>query len=183
MATTTRPMTAEDLFDLPDDGFRYELVRGELKKMSPAGQTHGKYASRINISLGGHVMANRLGETYIADTGFTLATDPDHVRAPDLAFISNARLKEIGESDRFAQGAPDVAVEVISPSDRYTEVEEKVEDWLNAGCRAVIVANPRRRTVNVHRSPTDVSTLTESDTLEIDDIVPGWRMPVKDIFE
>ena len=108
---------------------------------------------------------------------------PDHVLAPDFAFISNERLNEIGESDGFAQGAPDIAVEVISPNDRYTEVEEKVEDWLNAGCRAVIVVNPRRQTVNLHRSPTDVTTLTESDTLEISDIVPGWRMPIGAIFE
>ena len=128
-------------------------------------------------------MVNRLGETYIADTGYILATDPDHVLAPDLAFISNERLSEIGESDGFALGAPDVSVEIISPNDRYTEVEEKVEDWLNAGCRAVIVVNPRRRTVNLHRSPTEVTSLTESDTLELEDIVPGWRMPVEDVFE
>ncbi|MCY4652986.1 MAG: Uma2 family endonuclease [Dehalococcoidia bacterium] len=183
MVTTARPMTAEELLNLPDDGFRYELIRGKLRKRLPAGQTHGKYASKLNISLGGYVMANRLGETYIADTGYVLATDPDHVLAPDLAFISNDRLSEIGESDGFAQGAPDVAVEVISPNDRYTDVEEKVEDWLNAGCGAVIIVNPRRRTVNLHRSPTDMTTLTESDTLELDDIVPGWRMPVEDIFE
>ena len=73
--------------------------------------------------------------------------------------------------------------EVISPNDRYTDVEEKVADWLSAGCRVVIVVNPRRQTVNLHRSPTDVTTLTESDTLEISDIVPGWQMPVEDIFE
>ena len=183
MVTTARPMTAEELLNLPDDGFRYELIRGKLRERLPAGQTHGKYASKLNISLGGYVMANRLGETYIADTGYVLATDPDHVLAPDLAFISNDRLSEIGESDGFAQGSPDVAVEVISPDDRYTDVEEKVEDWLNAGCRAVIVVNPRRRTVNLHRSPTDMTTLTEFDMLELDDIVPGWRMPVEDIFE
>lgn len=183
MVTTARLMTAEELLNLPDDGFRYELIRGKLRKRLPAGQTHGKYASRLNISLGGYVMTNRLGETYIADTGYILATDPDHVLAPDLAFISNERLREIGESDGFAQGAPDIAVEVISPNDRYTEVEEKVEDWLNSGCRAVIVVNPRRRTVNLHRSPTTTITLTESDTLELEDIVPGWRMPIEDIFD
>ena len=168
---------------MPDDGFRYELVRGELRKRLPAGQTHGRYASNINISLGGYVKANRLGKTYIADTGYILAIDPDHVLAPDMAFISNDRLSDIGESDGFARGAPDIAVEVISPNDRYTEVEEKVADWIAAGCLAVIVVNPRRRTVNLHRSPTDVTTLTESDTLELDDIVPGWRMPVGEIFE
>jgi Uma2 family endonuclease len=183
MVTTTRLMTAEELLNMPDDGFRYELVRGELMKRPLAGQTHGRYASNISLSLGGHANANRLGRCYIADTGFILETDPDHVRTPDFAFISNERLREIGESDGFAQGAPDVAVEVISPNDRYTEVEEKVEDWLKAGCRAVIVVNPRRQTVNLHRSPTDVTILTESDTLEISDIVPGWQMPVEDIFE
>lgn len=183
MVTTTRPMTAEELLNLPDDGFRYELVRGKLRKRLPAGQNHGRYAMNISLSLGGYAKANRLGKCYIADTGYILATDPDHVRAPDFAFISNERLSEIGESDGFAQGAPDIAVEVISPNDRYTEVEEKVEDWLNAGCRAVILVNPRRRTVNLHRSPTDMTTLTESDTLELDDIVPGWRMPIQDIFE
>ena len=182
MVTTTPLMTAEELLNMPDDGFRYELVRGELRKRPLAGQTHGRYASNISLSLGGHAKANRLGRSYIA-TGFILETDPDHVLAPDFAFISNERLREIGESDGFAQGAPDLVVEVISPNDRYTDVEEKVEDWLNAGCRAVIIVNPRRQTVNLHLSPTDVTTLTESDTLESDDIVPGWRMPVKDIFE
>ena len=183
MVTTTRPMTADELLNLPDDGFRYELIRGKLRKRLPAGQTHGRYASKLNISLGGYVMVNRLGETYIADTGYILATDPDHVLAPDLAFISNERLSEIGESDGFARGAPDVAVEVISPNDRYTEVKEKVDDWLNAGCRAVIVVNPRNRTVDLHRSPTRATTLTQSDTLQIQDILPGWRMPIQDIFE
>ena len=183
MVTTTRLMTAEELLNLPDDGFRYELIRGKLRKRLPAGQTHGEYAMNISLSLGGYAKTNRLGKSYIADTGYILATDPDHVLAPDFAFISNERLSEIGESDGFAQGAPDIAVEVISPNDRYTEVEEKVEDWLNAGCRAVIIVNPRRRTVNLHRSPTDMTTLTESDTLELDDIVPGWQMPVQDIFE
>ena len=183
MVTKARPMTAEELLDLPDDGFRYELIRGKLRKRLPAGQNHGRYAMNIGLSLGGYAKANRLGNSYIADTGYILATDPDHVLAPDFAFISNERLSEIGESDGFAQGAPDIAVEIISPNDRYTEVEEKVEDWLNAGCRAVIIVNPRRRTVNLHRSPTDVTTLTESDTLEISDIVPGWRMPIEAIFE
>ena len=182
MVTTTRLMTAEELLDMPDDGFRYELIRGRLRKRLPAGQTHGEYASNIGLSLGGHAKARRLGKSYIADTGFILETDPDHVRAPDYAFISSDRLREIGESEGFAQGAPDIAVEVISPNDRYTEVEEKVADWLNAGCRAVIVVNPRRRTVNLHRSHTNMTTLAESDTLELDDIVPDWRMPVEDIF-
>ena len=183
MVTTTRPMTAEELLDMPDDGFRYELIRGELRKMPPAGQFHGEYAGSIFISMGSHVKTNRLGKVYIADTGFMLASDPDHVSAPDAAFVSTDRLKQIGESSGFALGAPDLAIEVISPNDRYTEVDQKVADWLDAGTLAVVVVNPRRRTVNVHHSHTDVSVLTESDTLDVDVVVPGWRMPVKDIFE
>ena len=183
MVSAIRLMTAEELMNMPDDGFRYELVRGELNKMSPAGQAHGQYSTNIIVSLGGYVKDNRLGIVYSTDTGFHLESDPDHVRAPDAAFVSNDRLREMGKSTGFARGAPDIAVEVISPNDRYTEVEEKVADWIAAGCLAVIVVNPRRRTVNLHRSPTDVTTLTESDTLELDDIVPGWRMTVGEIFE
>ena len=83
----------------------------------------------------------------------------------------------------FFPGPPDLAVEVISPSDTYSEVEEKVADWLNAGTQAVVVVDPRRRMVKVHRSVTDATVLTESDTLAVDDVVPGWEMPVREIFE
>lgn len=183
MSTTTRPTTTGELLAMPDDGFRYELVRGELRKMVPAGQFHGEYSMNVGISLGAYAKANRLGKTYSSDTGFVLATDPDHVRVPDVAFISNARLNEIGQSDAFAQGAPDVAVEVISPTDRYTDVEEKVADWLAAGTISVIVVDPRRRTVKVHRSLADAVLLADDDVLEVGEVVPGWRLPVRDIFE
>ena len=183
MVTTTRPVTAEELLRMPDDGFRYELVRGELRKMPPAGQTHGEYAMSIAASLASYVKAQGLGKVYAAETGFLLESNPDHVRAPDAAFVSNDRLKQMGESTGFARGAPDLAVEIISPSDRYTEVDEKVADWLEAGTLAVVIVNPRNRTVKVHRSRTDISVLEESDTLDVSEIVPGWRMPIRDIFE
>ena len=182
MTTTTTPTTAEELLNMPDDGFRYELVRGELRKMVPAGQTHGEYALSIGASLRAHAKANKLGKAYGGETGFKLETDPDHVRAPDAAFISNERLREIGESDGFAEGPPNLAVEVVSPSDRYTDVEDKAADWLDHGTLAVVVVDPRRRTAKVYRSDSQV-VLTEEDVLEVDDAVPGWRMPVKDIFE
>lgn len=178
--TQTRPMTADDLLQMPDDGFRYELVRGELRKMSPAGRLHGRYGGYIHISMGGHVMANDLGETYSSDTGFELA--PNHVRMPDASFVRQERIDAMPDEPGYVPGPPDVAVEVISPSDRYTDVEEKVADYLEAGALAVVVVNPRNRTVRVHRSPTGVVSLTESDTLEVDDVIPGWRMPIKDIF-
>ncbi len=183
MTTTTRPMTAEDLLLLPDDSYRYELIRGELKQMSPAGNYHGRLASNVNVPLGGYVRANDLGRTYVADTGYLISSDPDTVRAPDVAFISRERLEEIGETDGYWAGAPDLVVEVISPNDRYTEVEEKLTEWLEAGARMVIVVNPRRRSVRVHRSPSDVIDLTEGDVIDGADVVPGWTLPISEIFE
>lgn len=183
MVTTTRPVTAEELQRMPDDGFRYELVRGELRRMPPAGQIHGGFAANIVASLAVHAKTNGLGKVYTAEPGFLIGLDPDHVRAPDAAFVSNDRLKQIGESTGFARGAPDLAIEVISPSDRYTDVDEKVADWLEAGTLAVVVVNPRNRTVKVHRSPNDITTLEESDSLDVGDVVPGWQMATKDIFE
>ena len=90
--------------------------------------------------------------------------------------------KAAGRTPGFFPGPPDVAVEVISPSDSHTEVEEEVADWLGAGTLAVIVVDPRRRTVKVHRSLAEAAVLTEADVLAIEDVVPGWRMPVEDIF-
>ena len=181
MAATTKFMTAEELLEMPDDGFRYELVRGELVKMAPAGRTHGKRGNRVNVSLSLHVYENDLGETYLAETGFHLETDPDHVLAPDVAFVSREREEATPEAGGFFPGPPDLAVEVVSPNDRYTEVADKVAEWLAAGTRMVVVVNPRNRTVQAH-TPEGVTELTEADTLDGGDVVPGWQMPVADIF-
>ena len=183
MVTTTRPVTAEELMMMPDDGFRYELVKGELRKMPYMGLLDGQVAASIGVSMGIRVKADGLGNAYAAGTGFLLESGPDHVRAPDAAFVRRERVESIGEAPGFFPGAPDLAIEVVSPGDRYTEVDEKVADWLDAGTLAVVVVNPRSRTVNIHRSLTDVVVLAESDTLDVGDIVPGWRMAVKDIFE
>ena len=181
MVTTTKLVTAEELLAMPDDGFRYELVRGELRKMAPAGRVHGKRGNRVNYSLSTHVYENDLGETYLAETGFHLETDPDHVLAPDVAFVTREREEAIPDEDGYFRGPPDLAVEVISPSDRYTEVAWKVEEWLAAGVRMVVVVNPRNHTVQTH-TPDGVTKLTEDDTLDGGEVVPGWRMPVADIF-
>ena len=183
MVTTTRPMTAEELLDMPDDGFRYELVRGELRKMPLAGHVHGKHAASIGVSLAVHVKANGLGVVYASGTGFKLASNPDHVRAPDAAFVRRERAEAVGDATGYFPGVPDLVIEVVSPSDRYAEVDEKVADWLDAGAQAGVVVNPRGRVVRVHRSLTDVVVLTESDTLDVSDVVQGWQMPIREIFE
>ncbi len=182
MTTQTRPLTADDLLRMPDDGFRYELVEGNLRERALAGHQHGRGAINVSTPLAQHVKANNLGVVYAAETGFKLASNPDTVRAPDVAFVRRERLESVGDSEGFWPGAPDLAVEVVSPGDRYTDVEEKVFDWLDAGARLVIVANPRKRLVTVYRSLTDVVVLTEADVLDGGDVVPGFAMPVKDIF-
>ena len=182
MATKSRLMTAEELLAMPDDGFRYELARGELVKMPPAGFHHGVTGNRLNLSLSNYVYENELGEVCMAETGFLLERSPDHVLAPDAAFVRQERVESAGEFEGFFPGPPDLAIEVISPSDRYTEVEAKVEEWFNAGTLMVIVVNPRNRTVRVYRSLADSDLLTEQDTLDGGDVVPGWRLPVSEIF-
>ena len=182
MATTkTQLMTAEELLKMPKDGYRYELVRGVLRKMAPVGHTGGYYELNISSELRAFVKANGLGRTYSSNTGFLLERDPDYVLAPDAAFVRQERVDAVGEERGYFPGAPDLVVEVISPSDRYADVDDKVKEWLNAGTLMVVVVNPRDRTVRVY-TPVSVITLTESDTLDGGDVVSGWRLPVAEIF-
>lgn len=178
----TALMTAEDLLQMPDDNFRYELVQGELRKMSPSGHTHGRVAINFAWQLTQYVKTHHLGVVYAAETGFLISSNPDTVRAPDVAFVSRERAEEVGDVRGYWPGAPDLAVEVLSPGDSYTEVEEKVFDWLDAGARMVVVVNPRTRTVTIYRSRADIIVLTERDILDGGDVVPGWTMPLKELY-
>ena len=182
MVAQTQLMTAAELMALPDDGLRYELVRGELRKMPPAGFEHGELSLDIGASLSLYVKAHNLGTACAAETGFLIGSDPDHVRAPDVAFVRRERAEAAGFVDGYFPGPPDLAVEVISPSDRYTEVAEKVADWLAAGVQLVILVDPRRRSVTIHAPSQPPVTLTEQDTLDGGPVVPGWQMPIRDIF-
>jgi Uma2 family endonuclease len=114
--------------------------------------------------------------------GFQLENDPDTVRAPDVCFIRPDRLPA-SDLRGYFRGAPDLAAEVVSPDVRYSDVAAKVEDYLAAGTRMVVVVDPARRTVMVHRSPADVAVLREGDVLDAGDVVPGWSLPVSRIFE
>lgn len=180
--TTLQRSTASELFEMPDDGFRYELVKGELRRMSPSGSEHGAIIINISVLLAQHVKSNKLGVCFGAETGFKIASDPDTVRAPDVAFIRRERIPGGGITKKFWPGAPDLAVEVLSPGDTRAEVDEKVEDWLQAGAPAVWVIDPRRRSVSVYRSMTDVTRLSEADELEGGGVVPDFRCEVSEIF-
>jgi Uma2 family endonuclease len=182
MAVEQKLMTADQLLRLPDDGLRHELVRGELLTMSPAGFEHFDIATVVGVSLVSHVLAHRLGRVIIGDVGFRLTTAPDTVRAPDVAFIRAERHREVGRTQGYWPGAPDLAIEVISPNDLYTEVEEKVAEWLEHGTRLVFVVNPRRRTVTVHRPNQQPRVLSGEDMLDGEDVVPGWSVPIRDLF-
>jgi len=104
------------------------------------------------------------------------------VRAPDAAFVRRERVIAVGEVEGFWPGAPDLAIEVISPSDSFSDVEEKVFDWLDAGTRAVVVVNPKKRSVTLYRSVSDVRVLGEKESVSVEDVVPGWSVPVRDLF-
>jgi Uma2 family endonuclease len=186
MTIAQRLVTAEDLAALAarDDGqARYELIAGELAVMSPAKPRHGRIIGRFTSALGPFVLDRSLGEVFGAETGFLLGRHPDTVRAPDVAFVRRERVLAVGDTDDWWPGAPDLAVEVLSPDDTYSEVRQKVGLWLGAGARMVLVVDPRRRVVEVHRAATPLRELTEADVLEGEEVVPGWSLPVARLFE
>jgi Uma2 family endonuclease len=182
MATQVQLITADELLTLPRGEFRYELVKGELKKMSPAGHEHGAVIMQLAAPLAHHVRQERLGRVYAAETGFKLATDPDTVRAPDIAFITQDRVEQVGKARGYWPGAPDLAVEVLSPDDRVSEIEDKISEWLRGGSRQVWVVSPQLRTVTIYFSTGDILVLTDNDRLEGGDVVPGFQIQVNEIF-
>jgi Uma2 family endonuclease len=182
MAVKGKHMTAEELWQLPDDGMRHELLYGELTTMAPSGAEHGRRTSIINWSLEQYIAEHGGGEAYGAGTGYLLARHPDLVRAPDAAFVSQERLAAMDDSIGFCTGAPDLAVEVVSPSDRRAEIESKVATWLRYGARMVVVVYPAERRVRVHRPDSPPYDLSGTDTLDAGDVLPGWRLPLARLF-
>jgi Uma2 family endonuclease len=171
--------TAEQLLRAGDIG-RCELVRGELHMMIPPGFEHGRITMKLSWPIANHVEEHGLGTVVAAETGFLLSRNPDTVRAPDIAFVRAARGP--GPERGYFPGAPDLAVEVLSPDDRPGYVRDKVAEWLEAGALAVWVVDPRERTVTVHAPPTDPRVLHAADTLDGGDVLPGFALAVRDIF-
>src|ERR1043166_7309809 len=170
--TVTTFMTADELLRLPDDGWRYELVRGELRKMSPSGARHARVAAQIIGGLIAFLKQHPIGTAYASEAGFRISRQPDTVRAPDAAFV---RADRVVDTAGFFEGPPDVAFEVTSPGDTYSEIEEKTLDWLRAGVRAVVIVDPRTSTVRIHRTS---GATNVADAIEIDDVIPGWNFPL-----
>ena len=184
MAITTekRKYTIEDLWELSHrTDKRLELVKGALRELAPANFEHGLVAGKLQVLVGQYVMSQRLGYVVAAETGFVLSEQPATVRAPDMAYVSRERVME-SHIERFADFAPDLVAEVVSPSDTFSSVAEKVEDWLNAGVRLVWVIDPATKTVRVHRAGQPTQVLHEQDTLSGEDVLPGFACKVSELF-
>jgi len=182
MATSPQIVTADELMRLSSDGFRYELVRGELQMMSPTGNEHAIVTAELTARLVSFVRQHSLGAVFTGEPGFQLERDPDTVLAPDIAFVERQRIAATGLSSKFWQGAPDLAVEVKSPSDRAGKVAAKTQSWLAHSVRQVWLVDPQKRTVTIYLRDGRVVALGETDTLEGGDVVPGFACRVGEIF-
>ncbi|NBC10884.1 MAG: Uma2 family endonuclease [Planctomycetes bacterium] len=181
VAVPHRRFKAEEVVNHMPAGVRWELVRGELLIMSPAGAQHGQIAVRIATLLDHYVRAENLGRVYAAETGFLIGRGPDSLRAPDVAFLTTERAALADES--FFEGAPDLAVEIVSPSEARHEVMDKARMWIDAGTRLVWVVWPKKQQVTVLVPGRDDATLGEAEALDGRDVVPGFSCEVSAIFE
>lgn len=176
-------MTPEDflLHPLPDG--KAELVRGELRVTPPAGGPHGRVATNLVILLSEYLKGRGLGWVYADGVGYQLLELPRTVRCPDLSFVRANRLPKEGIGPGLLKLAPDLAVEVLSPSESASELEEKLDDYRACGTALIWVIDPARRTVMIVASDSPVRWLREADTLDGGAVVPGFSCGVAELFE
>lgn len=179
---TAKLMTIDDLWEIEEPG-RYDVIRGELHAMAPAGGEHGKIGIHIAARLWNHVHPSKLGEVFNSDTGFILSQDPLVWLSPDVSFVREDRLPSPEDQVGFLRLAPDLVVEIVSPSDRSALVTEKVMQYLAAGTQLVWVVEPRVRVVTVYTADRDAHVYTEVDELDGGEVLPEFRVRVSDIFE
>jgi len=181
--STSAYVTADELLALPKGmGNRYELIEGELRVLSALGWRHGEVVANVGITLGSFIRERELGRAFGGETGFWLKRNPDTVRAPDFALVTKDNLPEIEPAEAFWPGAPDLAVEVVSPGDTSGEVADKIDAWLAAGCAAVWVVDPKLQTVTIYHSRTNVVVKTAGETVQGDPVVPGFSCAVDEFF-
>jgi Uma2 family endonuclease len=175
----TRRVTIDEFAEMPLEGI-WELVDGEPVELSPAAGRSGWISGNVYRLLASHVRQRQLGWAFPPETGFVLFSDRQTVRSPDAAVVLSNRLAELPDS--FVPMAPDLAVEVLSPSDRMADALAKVAMYLQAGTSLVWLVNPATRTVVVFRSEMDPVILGESDTLDGGDVLPDFTVPVAELF-
>jgi Uma2 family endonuclease len=174
-------VTAAEFALLPDEDGRQELVRGRVVREPPAGGYHSWFGVNLAAALRDFAGARQLGYVFGADCGFRLAFDPDTVRSPDLAFVRAARLPE-GPPAGFVPFAPDLAVEIVSPTDARGALARKAAEYLRAGTLLVWIIDPAARTVTVPRAAESPGVLRTGDTLTAEELLPGFRLPVADLL-
>lgn len=173
-------LTVEDLTALQADhpDWRMELIKGEIVVMSPSGYESDEVAAEVIRVLGNWVRPRKLGRVAASSAGFRLPNSD--LRAPDASFVLAERLRRSPKS--FAQLAPDLTVEVKSPTDSLEAIRTKIQEFLSLGTRVGILINPDNRTVEVHRSGQAIATLRDGDVLTIPDVLPGWEVQVIDLW-
>ncbi len=181
MPAQKRLITANELIHLPDDGCKYELLDGALVTMPPPGAWHGAVGGNAYGALWTFVRQHPGGRVF-QDIGVFLGHHPDTVRAPDVCYLSAERMPAGGIPRGYLDVVPDLIVEVISPSDRRSEVEAKVRDWLRGGARLVWVLDPDPRTVTVYPGDQVPRTLSEAETLTAEPVLPGFSVPIRELF-
>ena len=180
-ALATALMTAEEFAALPNpaDGSRQELVRGKVIQKPPPQGRHGFVASKIDRKVGNFVDDHKLG-WIVVESGVILERDPDTVRGPDISFYSIERHPE--PPDRYFEIPPDLAVEVLSPDFRRSQVREKIREYVSKGVKLVWLVDPEAKTVTVYRGSLRGMEYDESDTLDGGDVLPGFTCPIADLF-
>lgn len=184
MATaTTELLTAEDLLRLSSEGVKGELIRGVLCETVSVGKVHARIAMRMGGELDRHVRRHRLGQVGGSDGGVLIQRNPDTVREPDVYFVSAELLPLDDDSDGYLEVVPELVVEIVSPSDRQEAVNDKTLMWLGLGVLMVVEVYPAERAVMVHRPGAPAVTLTGDDALDGGDVLPGFRLPLREIFD
>ena len=178
--TAERQLTGEEALALGDIG-PYELVAGRLVQMSPTKHRHGKYEVRIAKILSNFVDDHHLGEVQGGEVGIYTHRNPDTVRAADVLFISNERLAK-ANPDSFLDVALELVVEIVSPDDRWSDLRQKLREYLAVGVVVVLVVEPEARVITAHRSPAEAREFAVGDTLTLEDILPGFSVSVADVF-
>jgi len=180
-----RLLTAADLAamptHLPSGDVDFELDKGRLILMVPPGRLHGRIQSRLAKALGVQGEDAGLG-VVITETGVVLSRNPDSVVGPDVAFITSVKLPELESPEGYLETIPDLVIEILSRNDTTAELADKVAAYLAAGVRVVWVADPVAKTFVAHRSGSQPRFYKESDTLSLDDIIPGFRLCLADVF-
>ena len=184
MATVAKRVMSAAEFERAYLGKRAELWRGEVREYMPARRRHGRVASNINAAINHHSKQHRLGEVHTAETGFVVRTPAgESVLAPDTAFIRKERLSPDLPDEGFCPIAPDLVVEVLSPSESLAAAHEKAREWLAGGATLVWLIDPKRRVVEVWRREGLVQTLRDDDTLSGEEVLPGFAFPVRELWE